>query len=456
MTVLEHLGSWVAGTGLADVPEEAADVARRAIIDYVGVTFAARSGDVADVLRGYLGGFGSGPADGSTVVIGQSTSAPAELAAFANGALGHALDFDDCNQSMGGHPTIAIFPAALAAAQLVGADGARLLESYIVGFEVMAKLGRGVNFAHYERGWHPTATLGTFGAAAAAARVLGLDAGRTTTALAIAASLASGVKGNFGTMTKPLQAGRAAQNGVAAARLAQLGATANTAVLEGPQGWAEVFQGIDTVDLEVLRSPFGAPWELVDTAIIVKRFPCCASTHGAIEAALDARRRLGPDAAIEDIRIWTHPRRLKHTNRAEVSTGFEGKFSVQYCVAVALHQGSVGIADFTPEAVARPEIKELMGRLVAEPMPEARWGQDHFPAEVAVRTAGGAEPVLSRIERPKGNGKELALSETEIEEKFLDCTRAGGRPDQPSRELLDLLRDLHTLDSLDELLRLLA
>jgi 2-methylcitrate dehydratase PrpD len=455
-TVLEHFGTWIASMKLEDAPDEAREVARRAIIDYVGVTFAAREGDVAEVLEAYLAGHGPGPAAGSTVVIGQGASAPAELAAFANGALGHALDFDDCNQSMGGHPTIAIFPAALAAAQTVGADGARLLEAYIVGFEVMAKLGRGVNFAHYERGWHPTATLGAFGATAAAAKILGLDAERTTAALAIAASFASGLKGNFGTMTKPLQAGRAAQNGVAAARLAQVCATANPAVLETAQGWGEVYQGIETVDLDVLRSPFGAPWELVETAVIVKRFPCCASTHGAIEAALDARTRLDPDAAIEDIRIWTHPRRLKHTNRAEVSTGFQGKFSVQYCVAVALHQGSVGIADFTPEAIARPEVRSLMDRLLAEPMPEERWGSDHFPAEVAVRTVGASEPILSRIERPKGNGKELALTDVEIAEKFHDCTRAGGRSEATSEELLDLLRHLDGLADLDELLRLLA
>jgi 2-methylcitrate dehydratase PrpD len=139
-----------------------------------------------------------------------------------------------------------------------------------------------------------------------------------------------------------------------------------------------------------------------------------------------------------------------------VSTGFQGKFSVQYCVAVALHQGSVGIADFTPEAIARPEVKALMGRLVAEPMPEDRWGADHFPAEVAVRTAGATEPVLSRIERPKGNGKELALSDAEIEEKFLDCTRAGGQPDDLSAALLDMLRHLDGLADLDELLRHLA
>ncbi len=452
-TVLEHFGAWVASMNLDDAPEEAREVARRAIIDYVGVTFAARSGDVADVLSGYLADHGDA---GSAVVIGQRRTAPAEMAAFANGALGHALDFDDCNQSMGGHPTIAIFPAALAVAQGEGVDGARLLEAYIAGFEVMAKLGRGVNFAHYERGWHPTATLGAFGAAAAAAKVMGLDAERTTAALAIVASLGSGLKGNFGTMTKPLQAGRAAQNGVAAAKLARLGATTNPGVFEHGQGWAAVLQGLDTVDLDLLHSPFGQPWELVDTAIIVKRFPCCASTHGAIEAALTARERLGTEAAIEEVRIWTHPRRLKHTNRETVTTGFEGKFSVQYCVAVALHQGSVGIADFTPEAVARPEIRAIMDRLVAEPMPEERWGEDHFPAEVAVRTIGVTEPVLSRIERPKGNGKELALSETEVAEKFLDCTRAGGRSDDQSAELLGRLNDLETLETLSSLTDLLA
>lgn len=452
-TVLEHLGAWVADLRLSDVPDEGCEIARRAIIDFVGVTLAARGSDVADVLDRYRA---DAPHGGpSATVIGRNTTAAAETAAFVNAALGHALDFDDSNESLAGHPTMVIFPAALAAAEAYGGDGAAVLEGYAAGFEVAAKVGRAVNFAHYERGWHPTATLGVFGAAAAASRVLGLDAERSATALSIAASSAAGIKANFGSMTKPIQAGRAAQNGLFAARLAQLGATANLTAFEADQGFAAVFQGLDTVDVDRLLAPVDDPWDLVDTALNVKRFPCCASAHGAIEAAIAVHDEIGPDAAIDAVHVWTHPRRLKHTNRPVVTTPFEGKFSVQYTVAAALHTGAIGLGDFDEVAVTRPEVTRLMQRLTAEPMPQERWAEHHYAAEVEVRLVDGST-VRRRVEKPRGVGRDDALTFADLEAKFRDCARAGGIADEQATTILEALRSIDDFDDLDRLTKLLA
>lgn len=453
VAVFEHLGEWVAGLRLDTVPEAGREVARRAITDYVGVTLAARSGDVADVLDQYRGGHPN--AGEQATVIGRGVSAPAETAAFANAALGHALDFDDSNESLAGHPTMVVFPAALAAAEIAAATPAQVVEGYAAGFEVVAKMGRAVNFTHYERGWHPTATLGAFGAAAAASRVLDLDARQVAVALSIAASVSSGIKANFGSMAKPIQAGRAAQNGLFAARLAKFGATANPAAFEADQGYAAVFQGIETVDLDRLLAPVDEPWDLLDTGLNVKRFPCCASTHGAIEAAIAVHNDIGPDAAIEHVRVWTHPRRLKHTNRPSVATPFEGKFSVQYTVAAALQQGAIGLNDFTDEAIARPSVGQLMQRLIAQPMPSERWADHHYASEVEVDLADGTT-VRHRIEMPSGVGPTDPLSIDDLHAKFRDCAQAGQVDDEHAEQLLQVVASLDHAEDLAHVTRLLA
>jgi len=450
---LTHLGAWVAAMRLDDVPEQGREVAHLAMLDYVGVTFAARHGDVADVLDAYRGTTPhSGPA---TTVIGKGATAPAETAAFVNAALGHALDFDDSSEPLAGHPTMVIFPAALAAAEITSGSGTDVLEGYIAGFEVAAKVGRAMNYTHYERGWHPTATLGVFGAAAAASKVLGLDADQTAVALSIAASVSSGIKANFGSMAKPIQAGRAAQNGLFAARLAQMGATANTGAFEADQGYAHVFQGRDTVDLDRLLAPVDEPWDIVETGVNVKRFPCCASTHGAIEAAIAAHQDIGAGAQIEAVNVWTHPRRLKHTNRPSVTTPFEGKFSVQYTVAVALLQGHVGLGDFTTQAVTRAEVRDLMDCLEAAPMPEERWADHHYAAEVEVTLAGG-QRSRHRVEMPRGVGPDGALTFDQLESKYRDCMTAGAVSADQADEVLARLRGIEQCSEVALLAKVLA
>jgi 2-methylcitrate dehydratase PrpD len=215
-----------------------------------------------------------------------------------------ALDYDDmCFVSMA-HPSCALVPAALAAGELAAARGSLLLDAYVAGFEIECRLGTVMNPRHYhQRGWHCTSSIGTLGAAAAAARVLGLDAARTRHALGIAASAACGLKENLGTMVKPLHAGLAARNGVMAARLAERGFTASPHALDGPQGYLAVMDS-EGSSLDAATCDLGSRWEILETGISVKLYPSCAATHPPLDALFDLQRREGFNAAASRRSTW--------------------------------------------------------------------------------------------------------------------------------------------------------
>jgi 2-methylcitrate dehydratase PrpD len=222
-------------------------------------------------------------------VWGTGLRASAPDAALANGTAAHALDFDDmCFVSLA-HPSAPLVPAVIAAGEIAGASGRAVLDAYIIGFEIQARLGRLMNPRHYQRGWHCTSTLGAISAAAGASRLFGLDAAATEHALAIAASSASGLKENFGTMVKPLHAGLAARDGVMAALLAKGGLTGSAKAIDGPQGYLRAFDSEGT-DLANAVGDLGSRWEILDTGITVKLYPSCAGTHPTLDALLDLAR----------------------------------------------------------------------------------------------------------------------------------------------------------------------
>ncbi|GAA0988389.1 hypothetical protein GCM10009555_069900 [Acrocarpospora macrocephala] len=468
--VLSVLGRWVAGARLEDVPERARATALRSVLDLVGVTLAGRGEPLAEVVGAYLDHGGPGAA----TVLGMGRRSTAELAAFANGAVGHALDFDDVSHTMGGHPTVAVFPAAFAVAEQEGRSGRELLAAYCAGVEVATSIARGVNFLHYDKGWHPTSTLGTFGAAAAAAKLLGCTAGQVTAALALATAAAAGIKSSFGAMAKPLQVGRAAQAGVACALLARAGATANPGAMEDKQGFGAVFNGPGLFDPAAMVASLGNPWDLEDPGLAIKLHPCCGGTHAAIDAAIKLRAEIagttniaGPDGAgltnagpsgfagqanfagsIDEVEAFIHPRRFAHLDRPEVDGPLSAKFSLQHVVALALLDGYIAIEHFTPEAINRPDVVAMRAKVRARPLPEDRQGPEHFAAEVTVKAGG--RTYTARMERPRGRTPETALTDGDIEGKFARCSGL----DEPDR-VIDLIKNLAGMPDLGELSRLL-
>src|SRR5215210_8034016 len=306
-----------------DLPPEAIQWAKVGIVDMIGVTLAGSSDPSATIVAGVLSG------TGPSLVLGTNTRTGPLDAALVNGTAAHALDFDDCNNTLGGHPSAPILSALFALADQSAASGKQFIAAYVAGFETECKISLGVNFYQYTRGWHPTATIGVFGAAAACAKLLGLDDQRTATALAIAASLASGIKSNFGTYVKPLHVGHCARNGLFAALLARDDYTASPVAFEHKEGYFEVFNGAGNYDADKILPAWANPLDIVKPGIGIKQYPCCASTHPAIDAMLKLVREhdLKPDA-VERVQTFTHERRLKHTNRADPQSTKDAKFSV--------------------------------------------------------------------------------------------------------------------------------
>jgi 2-methylcitrate dehydratase PrpD len=434
-----------------DVPLEALETARLAVLDTLGVTLAgANAKCVSAVRRAHMTS-----TDGPATLFGHAERASVFDAAMVNGTASHALDFDDCSNTMGGHPSAPIVPALWALAEREGGSGRDLLEAYITGFEVETRLGRAVNFHHYEKGWHPTSTLGTFGAAAACARLMRLDLDAFARALAIAASMASGLKANFGTMTKPFHVGHCSRNGLLAALLAAEGLTANVGALEDPQGFFLVYNGPATFHPERLLAGFAEPLDVVEPGVAFKRHPCCASTHPALDALLKimSENRLVP-ADVASIRSWTHPRRLRHTNRPDPKSGLDGKFSVQYVLARAALEGAVRLDHFSDAAVHDPDVRAFMRRIEAQPHPDAIMETDeHFFAEVRVTTTGGAI-FDAFVDRALGRDRQHPLPPGAIETKFRDCANLVLHT-HVTEVMAETVLKLETLDDVREIGRLM-
>src|SRR5262245_57897512 len=269
-SVIERLAAYVSTESFGRLPEATVDAARRAVLDTLGVMLAGSREETAVRARAVIA---HRRGSEEAVVAGTALRASIEDAALANGIAAHALDYDDLNASLSGHPSVPVLPAALALAERERASGQALLTAFVVGVEIEAKLGRALNPAHYESGWHATSALGIFGAAAAAAKLLGLTPDHTAHGLAIAASMARGIKANFGTDCKPLHVGHAARCGIEAALLARAGFTGNPRALEHGNGFGSTYGGGGKPAWELTTANLGTPHELVDPGVGVKRFP---------------------------------------------------------------------------------------------------------------------------------------------------------------------------------------
>jgi 2-methylcitrate dehydratase PrpD len=418
-TVFESVGPWVEHLTWDDVPDQARQSTQHAVLDFLGVAVAGSRHELAGKVLGYLG-TARLLGDDSSGLIGRAERASPEGAALFNAVVGHVLDFDDSSDTLGGHPTVVVLPPLLALAGTRQVGGRELLTAYAAGVEVAAHLANQVNIAHYERGWHPTATLGVFGGAAASAKLLGLDADGVAAALSIAAAFPSGLRAHFGTHMKSVQVGAAARDGLAAALLAAAGVRGDPAAFEADQGFGVAYNGEDGFRRAAFDSSASRTWDLVDPGLVVKQYPCCASAHPAVDAARDLLAEVPGDTDIETIRVRLHPRRLRHTDNPAPATPLEAKFSVQYLVATALHTGSVTLGDFTPEALVRPEVGALLARTRAEPFPPEEYGPDHYAGEVVLELADGSTH-RRRVEKARGRGTKLALSDEEITAKFRAC-----------------------------------
>jgi len=414
--------------------------AAAAVMDTVGVALAGLSEPAAAIVRGTLTTSPHAPSS----VWGTGARATAPDAALANGTAAHALDYDDmCFVSLA-HPSAPLVPAIVAAGELAGASGRAVLDAYVIGFEIQARVGRLMNPRHYRRGWHCTSTLGTLSAAAGASRLLGLDAATTEQALAIAASSASGLKENFGTMVKPLHAGIAARAGVTAALLAKGGLTGSATALDGPQGYLRAFDS-ERTDLATETKDLGSRWEILESGITVKLYPSCAGTHPTLDALLDLRAQHGfvaeeidridvdVDPIVPTILIYERP-----------SSALEAKFSLPFCAAAAVVFGRVGVDSFDEPVLRDPRVVALMSRVSMRVDDAIGAGKPSLTeARVTVRLKDG-RALAQDAHGARGYPADPASSE-QLAAKFLAC--AGRAVSGP--QAADLLSRLAALGDLD-------
>ncbi|CAN5479549.1 MmgE/PrpD family protein [soil metagenome] len=441
-TITRRLAGLIHGITEDSVTPRAIAQSKMCIVDAIGVTIAGSAESPSQIL---LRTPGVATAPGRSLVFGTEVRTSALDATLINGTSAHALDFDDFSSIMGGHHTVTLIPALFALADERALSGKQLLIAYVAGVEVEIRMARALGLHHYDKGWHPTATIGTFGAAAAAAHLLQLDVEQTATALGIAASMAAGLKSNFGTMVKPFHAGQSGRNGLLAVLMAQQGFESSLQAMEHHQGFFNVFNGAGNFDVDRLFDHWADPLEIEHDTIALKQFPCCGSTHPAITMMLQLVREEHVSAAdVAGIEVMPHQRRLRHTDKPVPTTPLEAKFSVQYAVVRALLDGTVRLRDFEGTAYKAPEVRELLKVTQARAHPDMRDDADEQWGAEVILTLRDGRRLSRRIDQLVGRGGQSPMSDAEMWEKFEDCATLVV-PSSQARAAFDLLGQLESV-----------
>jgi 2-methylcitrate dehydratase PrpD len=453
------LAEFIKSADISDAGPDAVELAKRVIADTIAVIMSGAGSDVASPILDYASRMGAG----SVPLIGTTRHASAPVAALVGGTFGAALDFDDVLSMMPGHPAAVIMPALIAQSYDTPISGRAFIDAYIVGLEAGAKLSQGVGIRHYQRGYHTTGTIALFCAVAALARRFDLSLDETRMALSLAASTASGIQANFGTMTKPFHSGWAAQSAVIAVDLVRSGFTASLSALEDKGGYLSAY-GTEESDAGKVLPLLGKPWTIVSPGIALKKFPTCYATHRAIDGVAEIEREVGPlMGQLEQLTCRVVPGALLPLRFNRPKTGLEGKFSMPYGLAVALLDRHLTIASFEEPAVIRPEIWALYDKIeVIED--EACGAEDPDYNKKSAGTRGfvlveakltDGRLVSRRVDIPPGHPKR-PLTWSELNEKFLDCAASCSVDSDVAQEAFDALRQLENVPDVAALLRSLV
>lgn len=439
--ITARLARFVCSSRWEDVPGNVRHEAKRSLLNFLGTALGGCRDAAIDRMTSVLARF-SGPPAAS--LIGRRERLDALSAACLNAAAGNVFDFDDTHIPTVIHPTAPVAPALLALAETRRIGGRDLLHAFALGVDVEGRIGNAVSPAHYDRGWHITATCGVFGATAAAGKLLGLDPQRMVYALGIGSAQSSGLVETLGTMAKSVGVGAAARGGLLAALLAETGLTGPERPIEGPRGFVAVTG--DRPTLAAIVERLGERWELL--ANTYKPYPCGVVLNPVIDACLElhCRHALEP-ARIRRVTVRGHPLLKARADRPGVTTGREAQVSAQHSVAVAFLRGEAGVAQFSDAAVNDSEVLALRAKVTVE-------ADAAIPVEAAtvtVETADGA-PLAFTVERARGS---LArpLTDAEIEAKFR-ALAASGSPAVAAEPLIEAVWSLDRLDDAGELMRL--
>ena len=441
MTLTAKLGTFLERICFESVPPEAANLARDAFTDTIGVMIAGIGEPIVKIVHDEVA-VEPRPNEARACLSSLTMSAPD--AALLSGTAGHALDYDD--QALTGHPSTVLVPAILAEGEYLKSSGQELIAAYVAGYEVWAELVRRASTYH-SKGWHPTSVFGAIGAAAAVAVLRRLPAESASAALAIAASHASGLAVNFGTMTKPYHAGMAARNGVVSARLANRGVDAAKVAFEHHRGFLTAFSAGTTADWDS-PAKLGQDWHLLSHRLCVKRYPTCYFMHRSFDATLKllAGKNLGPDD-ISSVRVTMGRGQTAVLVHEQPKTGLEAKFSEHFAMAAAVILGRMGIEELSDRVVQRPDIQAFFPKvhLIGVDEFDSR-DPAHSPTErVVITLLDGSTLDSGPIVSVRGHAFDPLTTE-ELWQKFLACT-ARTHSEREARRLFDCSQALAAAES---------
>ncbi|MEO5693773.1 MAG: MmgE/PrpD family protein [Usitatibacter sp.] len=430
-----------------ELPERARATARLGMLDVIGCIVGGAPTETAARVREFAAAQAS---EGAASVLGSRERYAAPIAALVNGVAGHVLDYDDMNSTMIGHPSVVLVPSLLAIAETRHRSGADLLRAYVLGFEVNGHFGRAMVPTHYNNGWHSTSSLGIFGATAGASFLLGLDSNAMLNALAIAASNSAGLRANFGSMTKSLHAGQAAEGAVRAALLSASGFTANADVFDSPTGYFATYargaspgRGLAAGELEIEKSGIG-----------IKPYACCGAGISVIDAALDigkANLFEAKDIELVEVTLSTMAQSIMPFHSA--ANGLQARYCHEYCAAVALIDGRGGLAQFDDARVLRDDVQQLLKRTSVTVDPKMPVGGGLFPVVMKVKLRDG-RTLDANLEVPRGHPTRPVEPQVQLE-KFLECAApvVGESRAREAARRLGAIEDEATLGPLVNLLR---
>jgi 2-methylcitrate dehydratase PrpD len=441
-----YVADFVVNTRYESIPREVIELGKKSILDGFGLALAGSKAQSAPICLRYLDTVCTG--GGVSTVIGTSRTAAPQLAALANGVSVHADDFDDTQLAAAKdrvygllvHPTVPVLPAAFALAERGNVGGKELMLAYHLGVEVECKIAEAIDPRHYEDGFHSTGTCGPFGSAAACAKLMGLDAARTRMAFGIAASQSAGLRENFGTMTKPFQAGHAAQSGLIAAQLADLGWTAAQNILEAQRGFFHAAGG--TFDPSAIMHRLGAPWTFTSPGVSLKPYPSGSLSHPAMTEMmrLIELHDIRP-GQVKQVEVGANHDMYQALLRHDPKTGLEAKFSMEFCMAILLLERKGGLPQFTDAVVRRPDVQAMIGKIkyYIDPQAEAA-GFDKMTSLIKIKLNDG-KLISGRAIFGKGSPADPMTYE-EAAVKFRGCAEYAGWPTSKTEALIALVASL--------------
>jgi 2-methylcitrate dehydratase PrpD len=454
-----EVADFILGAGVGDIPPFVVELAKKSILDGFGLALAGSVADSGSIVQKYLEKLA---APGTAAVIGTTMRTTARFAAFANGVGMHADDFDDTQLAVAPdrvyglltHPTAPCLPAAYGEAQTCGKSGREFLTAYLIGVDVECKVAEAISPRHYQHGFHATATCGPFAAASAVGRLRGFDRDTVVRALSIAGSQSGGLRENFGTMTKPFHAGRAAESGIVACDLAEMGWTAADRILEAPRGFFQAHGG--GYDVDGIRGKLGAPWSFADPGISIKPHPSGSLTHPGMTLMLELieEHKIQPDDVVK-IDVGTNHNMLNALIHHRPQDELQAKFSMEFCMAILLLQGKAHLQEFTDETVLRPDVREMIERVNFHVHPEAESaGYDKMTTIITIHLKDGRS-VGGSSDFGKGSPAN-PFTYDEVADKFLGCAEFARWPRNKAEEVIGMVAEVEALENLDELTRLLT